>query len=183
MMGRPVHLRARRINLVAIAAATMALAGFALAPNAAAQKDYLTSVEADKIRDAEAPSDKIKLFLSFGADRLKKFHYELSRPATDRRRAERLNSLLNAYTGCVDDAADIIAVAREKQEDVRAGIREMQSRAKDFLATLEKLAAGGPELASYEETLKDAILATREALKDAEEAAKEIAPPPVRRRP
>ncbi len=36
------------------------------------QKDYLSSVEADKIRDAETTNDRIKLFLSFADDRLKK---------------------------------------------------------------------------------------------------------------
>ncbi|HWQ03498.1 MAG TPA: hypothetical protein VNL38_03375 [Candidatus Nitrosotenuis sp.] len=163
----------------------LALLGSAwLTADATAQKkDYLTSVEADKIRDAETPSEKIKLLLTFAADRLKKFQYELSRPVSDRRRVERLNSLLNAYSACVDDAADIIAVALEKQQDAHAGIKELQTRGKDFLATLEKLASGGPEFASYEETLKDAIEATRDAMRDAEEAAKELAPPPVRRKP
>jgi hypothetical protein len=58
----------------------------------------------------------------------------------------------------------------------------MQARGKEFLVELEKLAAGGAELDSYKENLTDAIEATKDALKDAEKAAKEIAPPPVRRR-
>ena len=147
------------------------------------KKDYLTGTEADKIRDAETPSKRIKLLLSFAADRIKKLQYELSRPAEgDRRRAERLNGLLNAYTGCVDDAAQLIELGRDKQEDIRDGIREMESRAKEFLAYLEGLAANGPERASYKQTLEDAIEGTRDALQEAEKAAKEIAPPPVRRK-
>jgi methyl-accepting chemotaxis protein len=169
-------------TIVCAALLPVASAAFPVSP-ISAQRDYLTAVEADKIRDTEDPSGRIKLFLSFATDRLKKFQFELARPSADRRRAKRLNSLLNAYAGCVDDAAEIIELAREKQQDVRAGVREMQNKAKDFLATLEKLAAGGAELSSYEETLKDALEATRDALREAEEAAKEIAPPPVRRRP
>lgn len=154
-------------------------------PRAAQQKkDYLSPSEADKIRDAETPSQRIKLFLSFAADRIKKFQYELSRPAgEDRRRTERLNGLLNAYSGCVDDAAELIDLARGKQEDIRDGIKEMQAKAKEFLTYFEGLAAGGQESASYKVTLDDAIEATRDALKDAEKAAKEVAPPPVRRKP
>ena len=149
----------------------------------ARKKDYLTSTEADKIRDAETPSQRIKLFVSFAADRLKKFQYELSRSTLDRGRAERLNALLNAYTGCVDDAAELIELCHEKQHDVRDGIKEVQAKGKEFKAYLEQLAGGGPELESYKSTLEDAIEATKEALQDAEKAAKEIAPPPVRRRP
>lgn len=160
-------------------AVALACAGTAQAP----KKDYLTQLESDKIRDAEEPSLKIKLFLEFAADRLKKFQYELARPSTERLREERLNYLLNAYTGCMDDAAELIDLGRDKQTDIRAGIKEMQKRVKEFLPVLEKLAAGGQELPLYKETLLDAIEATKEARQEAEKAAKEIAPAPVRRRP
>jgi hypothetical protein len=147
------------------------------------KKEYLTTVEADKIRDAEEPSLRIKLFIEFAADRLKKFHYELEHPSSERRRSERLNSLLNGYASCVDDAAELIDLGRERQDDIRAGIKEMQKRVKEFRPQLEKLAAEGQELPLYKETLEDAIEATKLAQADAEKAAKEIAPPPVRRKP
>jgi len=146
------------------------------------KKDYLSSLEADKIRDAESASQRIKLFTSFAEDRIKKFQYELGHPSPDRRRAERLNGLLNAYVGCVDEAANLIELGRDKQEDIRAGIKELQAKGKEFLAYLEELSKTGPERASYQATLDDAIEGTRDALKDAEKAAKEIAPPPVRRK-
>ncbi len=147
------------------------------------QKEYLTQLEADKIRDAEEPSPRIKLFLEFAADRLKKFQYELSRPSSERLRSERLNSLLNAYSGCLDDAADLISLGREKQQDIRLGIKEAQKRLKEFLPQLEKLAAEGHELAIYKETLEDSIEATKTAIQETDKAAKEIAHAPVRRRP
>lgn len=147
------------------------------------KKDYLTEIEADKIRDAETPSERIKLFLMFAADRLKKFQYELNRTEPNPRRTEMLNGLLNAYSGCVDDAADRISEAHETQADVRPGIKEMRTRAKEFLAELEKLAASGPDRELYKDTLDDAIEATRDALQDAEKAAKEMPAGPVRRRP
>jgi hypothetical protein len=43
------------------------------------QKDYLSETEADKIRDAVTPPERIKLYISFADDRLKKFQYELTR--------------------------------------------------------------------------------------------------------
>src|SRR6266849_5691729 len=146
------------------------------------QKDYLSAVEADKIRDAENnTNERIRLFLSFAEDRLKKFQYELEHPSQNRH-AEMLNALLNAYVGCVDDASDLIQLGIEKQDNIRKGIDLMASRTKDFLPILEKLAASGPELETYKENLDDAIEGTRDAMNDAEKAKKKVAPPPVRRK-
>src|SRR5260370_201920 len=97
------------------------------------QKDYLSAVEADKIRDAETVNERIKLFLTFADDRLKKFQYELEHPSSNHH-ADMLNSLLNAYVGCVDDAADLIQLGLEKRDNIRQGIDLMPSRTNEILA-------------------------------------------------
>ncbi len=158
-----------------LAAPSLARAG---APQ---QKDYLSSLEADKIRDAETVNERIKLFLTFADDRLKKFQYELDHPSTNRH-GDMLNSLLNAYAGCVDDAADLIQLGIEKQENIRQGIDMMTARTKDFLVVLEKLSNEGAERELYKENLDDAIEGTHDAQNDAEKAKKKVAPPPVRRK-
>jgi hypothetical protein len=146
------------------------------------EKDYLTAVEADKVRDAENnTNERIRLFLSFADDRLKKFQYELEHPSQNRH-TEILNALLNAYVGCVDDAADLIELGIEKQENIRKGIDLMASRTKEFLPILEKYSVNGPELESYKDNLDDAIEGTRDAMNDAEKAKKKVAPPPIRRK-
>jgi hypothetical protein len=145
------------------------------------KKDYLTSLEADKIRDAETTNDRIKLFLTFAEDRLKKFQYELEHPSTNRH-ADMLNSLLNAYAGCVDDAADLIQLGIEKQENIRKGVDLMASRTKEFLVILEKLSNDGAERELYKDNLDDAVEGTQDAMNDAEKAKKKVAPPPVRRK-
>ena len=158
--------------------------GVSHATNAAQQqqKDYLSSVEADKIRDAENDNnERIRLFLLFAEDRLKKFQYELEHPSTNRH-ADMLNSLLNAYVGCVDDAADLIQLGIVKQDNIRKGIELMSVRTKEFLVILEKLAAEGAEREIYKDNLDDAIEGTRDAMNDAEKAKKKVAPPPVRRK-
>ncbi len=145
------------------------------------KKEYLSDEEADKIRNADSPNVRVKLYLTYAADRLKKFQYELDRTLPQSRRGETLNGLLNAYSGCIDDAADVISLAVEKQQDIRAGIKEMQSKGKEYLATLEKIQQKGTELESYKETLEDAMDGTKDAISDATKAEKEMAPPPVRR--
>jgi hypothetical protein len=148
---------------------------------AAQGKDYLSALEADKIRDAETSNERIRLFLTFAEDRLKKFQYEIEHPSSNRH-GEMLNALLNAYVGCVDDAADTIQLGIEKQEDIRKGVDLMASRTKDFLPILQKYAANGPGLEIYKDNLDDAIEGTQDAMNDAEKAKKRVSPPPVRRK-
>jgi hypothetical protein len=163
-------------------ASTLLMTAFVAGARAPQQKDYLTALEADKIRDAENDNnERIKLFLSFADDRLKKFQYELEHPSSNRH-ADMLNSLLNAYVSCVDDAADLMQLGIEKQENIRKGVDWMATRTKEFLAILEKLSADGPELEIYKENLDDAIEGTRDAMNEAEKAKKKVAPPPVRRK-
>jgi hypothetical protein len=145
------------------------------------QKDYLSSLEADKIREADTPNERITLFLSFADDRIKKLQYELEHPS-DNRHVEMVNSLLNAYVGCVDDAADIIQLGIEKQQNIRKGIDLMASRTKDFLAILQKIPTDAPDFEFYKDNLDDALEGTRDASKEAEAAKKNVAPPPVRRK-
>ncbi|MGA7855672.1 MAG: hypothetical protein WCA15_20300 [Candidatus Acidiferrales bacterium] len=147
------------------------------------QKDYLTDAEADKIRDAVTPPERIKLYISFADDRLKKFQYELTRTRPEGRRAEILNGLLNDYVGCMDDAADQIEVARDKQIDIRGQLKLIESKGKEFLDILQKIGQGGPELDTYKDTLQDAIEGTKDAVSDANAASKELTPVPVRRKP
>jgi hypothetical protein len=144
-------------------------------------KDYLSTIEADKIRDAETPNERIKLFLTYADDRLKKFQYELEHPSPNKH-TELLNYLMNAYIGCVDDAADIIQVGLEKQENIRQGIDLMAEKAKEFLPILQKYQSEGPEVELYKENLDDAVEGTQDALNEAEKARKKAAPPPVRRK-
>jgi hypothetical protein len=93
-----------------------------------------------------------------------------------------LNALMNGYIGCLDDAADLIQLGVEKQENVRKGADLMATRAKEFLEVLNKLSTDGVESEIYKDNLDDAIEGTRDAISEAEKAKKSVAPPPVRRK-
>jgi hypothetical protein len=173
--------RLRRLVLFSsIACALLSPASLAAHPQ---QKDYLTDAEADEIRDAYTPAERIKLFITFADNRLKRFDDELHRRANDNRRFEVLNGLLNGYTGCVDDAADQIDLAREKQLDIRASLKFMKDKDTEFLQALQQYDTNGLDLDSYRDTLEDAIEATKDALSDVADAEKENPGPPVRRKP
>ncbi|HXN26949.1 MAG TPA: hypothetical protein VN902_07505 [Candidatus Acidoferrales bacterium] len=178
-MGRRVRRLASWMMLLMVAAAVSARGVQAQQE----KKDYLTDAEGDRIRDAVTPPERMKLFVIFADDRLKKFQYELTRTMPEGRRAEILNGLLNAYAGCIDDAADQIEVAREKQVDIRVALKNMQSKGKEFLEALQKINQGGPEYDIYKDTLQDAIEGTQDALSDVDKALKELNTAPVRRKP
>jgi hypothetical protein len=82
----------------------------------------------------------------------------------------------------VDDGADQIDLAKEKQADIREALKLMQTKYKEFLEQLEKYDKGGPEIDSYRDTLEDAIEGTKDALSDIDDAEKEMLPAPVRRK-
>jgi hypothetical protein len=148
------------------------------------KKEYLSEVEADKIREAGATGPRIVLYMSFAADRIKKLKYEFAHfDATDEKRSERLNSLINGYTGCMDDAADLLGIGVEKQQDIRDGVKAMQNGIKEFLPYLQDLAANGVERETYKANLEDAIESTQDAAKDVDRASKEMSAPPERRKP
>jgi hypothetical protein len=174
----------RAQSFFVLASIALLLAALAAAPPARAQrpdKDYLSDLEADKIRDAETPNERVGLYLTFAEDRLKKFQYELEHPSPNKHR-EMLNYLMNSYGGCIDDAADVIQISLEKQENIRQGIDQMATKAKEFLTVLQKIQSAAQEIEIYKDNLDDAIEGTQDALNDAEKAKKKAAPPPVRRK-
>jgi hypothetical protein len=58
----------------------------------------------------------------------------------------------------------------------------MSAKAATFLEILKKISANGVELETYKDNLDDAIEGTEDALREAQNAKKKAAPPPVRRR-
>src|ERR1700728_4358024 len=124
-------MQSRTLSVISTFTLVTALLFSIVSPVAASpapqKKEYLTDSEADRSREAVEPAERIKLFISFAEDRLKKFQYEAARKPADRRRSEMLNSLMNAYADCVDDAADQIGLAREKQADIRHALKLIKS--------------------------------------------------------
>src|SRR5260370_27981481 len=89
-----------------------------------------------------------------------------------------LNALMNAYVGCVDDAADLVQLGIQKQESIRPGIDLMAGKTKEFLQALEKISADGTEIDMYKNNLDDPSKGTRDATNDAVKAQKTRTTPP-----
>lgn len=147
------------------------------------QPDFLSPGEAEKVRDAPDANGRIKLFIDFAEDRLKKLQYELQLTTPQVDKPTILNGLLRAYSSCLDEAADRIEDGQQKGAKIRPAIKDMEKRGKGYLETLKTIeGANGPELASYKESLDDAINATQDALSTTAKASKEYGSVPVRRK-
>jgi hypothetical protein len=83
----------------------------------------------------------------------------------------------------MDDAADLIGIGIEKQQDIRDGVKAMQAAIKEFLPYLQDLAVNGVERETYKENLEDAVESTQDAAKVVDKAGKEMSAPPERRKP
>jgi hypothetical protein len=173
----------RRIRLARTLGMVIVLAAPAAMATQSTQRDYLSEAEADQIRDARTPEAKIKLFLDFATDRLKKFQYALKRTAPEMHRGDLLNGLLNGYSGCIDDAADLVDTAAEEREDIHGALKQFADKGKDFLATLQNIQKEKIQIDLYQDTLEDAIDATKDALDDVASAQKPTEQPPERRKP
>jgi hypothetical protein len=71
----------------------------------------------------------------------------------------------------------------EKQADMRAAVKEMDAKSKDFLDRLQAIEKAGKEIDLYKDTLDDAIDGTEEARRDVTDDQKAPAGPPIRRKP
>ena len=171
-----------RAFLCGLLLAALASAAVHAAPQQ--KKQYLSETEADKIREAGDTGLRIGLYAKFASDRIKKLQYEFAHfDPSDEKRSERVNSLINGYTGCIDDAADLVEIGIEKQQDIREGVKALDGGIKTFLPYLQDLAANGRERETYKTNLEDAIEATKDASMDVEKATKHATAPPVRRKP
>lgn len=174
------------IRFISAALAITFVGAILLLPAAARaqdQPDFLSPAEADKVRDAAEPADRIKLFLDFAQDRLKKVQYELQLTSPQVDKPQLVKGLLQSFSSCMDEAADRIEEGQHAAAKIRPAIKDMEKRGKAYLETLKTIeAANGPELGSYKDSLDDAISATEDALNDTEKASKEYGSGPIRRK-
>jgi len=86
-----------------------------------AKKEYLSQAEAEQIRDAGMSGPRIGPLPRHTREIASRNCNMNSRTWTRPTRSEPtgLTTLINAYTGCIDDAADLIDIGIEKQEDIR----------------------------------------------------------------
>lgn len=132
----------------------------------ARDKHYLTSAEVEKLRNAQNPSQRIKVYLSFEKDRLDRMEAQgLSN------RDAALSDLLNQYISIDNEMKDWIQYQYDRDGDMRKGLRSLLDQGPKQLEMLHHFQhAAGPGAKGYSRLLQDAIADMDDTLNGATEA-------------
>ena len=141
-----------------------------------ADRDFLTSDEADQIRDAQEPNIRITLYLHFAKQRLDQVKQLMSKDKPGR--SALIHDLLEDYCNILDAIDVVTDDALKRKANLDKGMSLVMSGEKPMLAELQKIQDASPkDLERYEFVLKQAIDVTHEGLeggKDLGQRATEV---------
>jgi Fe2+ transport system protein B len=148
--------------------ALVALLLFVSVPRGLAQRDFLTAEEADLVRLAQEPSDRVKFYVQFAQQRLELVRQLLQQEKPGR--AALVHDLLDEYTKIIDAIDVVVDDALQRKLEVALGMEAVAAGEKEMLAVLEKIVASQPkDHARYEFVLDQAVETTRDSLELAQE--------------
>ncbi len=128
-----------------------------------ADRDFLTSDEVEKVREAQEPNDRLKLYVLFARQRLDQLQRLLQKQK--RGRSLEARELLEDYDKIIDAIDTVSDDALQRGADVALGAAAVRDGESHFLAQLQKIQESGPtDLDLYALELKDAIGNTSDSL-------------------
>ena len=139
--------------------ALMILAATALAARAQQKGDFLTEDEQDKLREAQDPSERIKIYLEFEQARLDRFDNFRNKPADPRYdNGAYMDGLLTQYIGLNDELKNWIDDQYDRNGDMRRGLHLLLDEGPKQLEQLHRIQQSpDANTADYADSLRDAI--------------------------
>ena len=146
------------------------LCAASVAPFAAAQakRDYLTNDEANQIRNAQEPNDRIKLYVHFARQRMDQILQMMEKEKAGR--SALIHDLLDEYTKIIEAIDTVADDSLHRHLAIDKGNALAATEEKDMLEALQKIQDSSPkDLARYDFVLKEAIDTTSDSLDLAKE--------------
>jgi hypothetical protein len=128
-----------------------------------AQKDFLTADEIEKVREAQLPNDRLKLYALLARQRLDQLQRLLEKDKKGR--SATVRDLLEDYSSIIDAIDTVSDDALKRGADINEGAAAVTEAEKRFLAQLEKIKERAPaDLDLYAVALKEAMASTTDSM-------------------
>lgn len=142
---------------------TLLICALLAAPLIAQQRDYLTVGEADQIREAQDPNQRLSLYILFARQRLNQVEHWLSKDKPGR--SIMIHDALDDYANIIDAMDSVADDALQRKVDVKAGLAALITAESELLAGLQKIQDTQPkDIARYDFVLKQSIDGTNDSL-------------------
>ena len=141
---------------------------FAVGIPAFAQRDFLTADEVEKVREAQLPNDRLKLYALLAKQRLDQLQRLLEKDKKGRSLQAR--ELLEDYSNIIDAIDTVSDDALKRGVDIAEGTTAVTDSEKRFLGQLQKIRDRAPaDIDLYNVALKEAIASTSDSMDLAKE--------------
>ena len=133
-----------------------------------AQRDFLTADEADQIREAQAPAERLQLYARFAGTRIKLVEQLLSKEKAGR--SLMVHDALEDYSNIIDAIDDVVDDALKRGLQVKPGLDSVTAMEKETLAALQRLDASHPkDRERYAFVLQQALETAGDSLQESQQ--------------